>query len=219
MSRVPTPTHKIPKDSTRLPDKAVEQVMADKTDKSEHPVQNLLSVRGKTHGKFKDTAVLQSFVERHFYQVLNKQQVRSVDNEYVITGINMIHHKLCRIKHGDKNFRDHYLDLEGYAELSVFHFHTRKYVLERGKTIVHINAYPGDKVSSIEQCIKDYFKQFCAECITLLEQNIHPPPKVNLMPPYKQDSLEFLSLIVGKFVIDFIDFVDKNFKLKEDIVI
>lgn len=79
-------------------------------------MQELLIVRGKTHGDFahhatitqelKDT--ITSFGDGIFWDKLDYCQRES---------IHMIVHKIGRILAGDPNFKDHWDDIGGYAKL------------------------------------------------------------------------------------------------------
>jgi hypothetical protein len=71
----------------------------------------ILSERQKTHGSFADHAyVTQSLkaVVMPFYDKLDAMQREAVD---------MILHKVGRICAGDPSFKDHWLDVAGYATL------------------------------------------------------------------------------------------------------
>jgi len=80
-------------------------------------IEQTLEERGKTYGKFKDTArisqTLKSYVAtelRNQGKVLTNTQRESME---------MILHKIARIVNGDPNYDDSWRDIAGYATLVV----------------------------------------------------------------------------------------------------
>lgn len=74
-------------------------------------VKEILNERAKTHGKFDDVARTYCELQNTFYGAfgdINHRQRLAID---------MIFQKLARIKAGDADFLDHWLDIAGYATL------------------------------------------------------------------------------------------------------
>jgi hypothetical protein len=73
-------------------------------------ITDLLSERGKTHGDFA--------VHAHFTQRLKdamwSEQFEALPDTHK-EALEMIAHKIGRILAGDPNFKDHWLDISGYA--------------------------------------------------------------------------------------------------------
>lgn len=77
-------------------------------------VKEILNERAKTHGDFKEVAI--------WYGELKMIMARGESNCYFSSqqlALDMICQKLARIKCGDANFKDHWLDIAGYATLVV----------------------------------------------------------------------------------------------------
>lgn len=75
-------------------------------------VNKILAQRQKTHGDFKNHAVisqeLKAVLWKHDFQDLEPHQVEALE---------MICHKIARILNGNPNYRDHWDDIAGYATL------------------------------------------------------------------------------------------------------
>jgi hypothetical protein len=70
----------------------------------------LLAERAKTHGDFRDHAMVTQRL-KHEFGCITAGKLSSVQQE----AVDMILHKLGRIAAGDPNFRDHWDDIAGYA--------------------------------------------------------------------------------------------------------
>lgn len=73
----------------------------------------LIADRGKTHGDWDNNAEysqsLKEYIRRtHKWGLMTRSQREALD---------MIMHKISRILAGDPDFRDHWLDIAGYAQL------------------------------------------------------------------------------------------------------
>lgn len=75
-------------------------------------VQDLLKVREKTHGKFKDVARVSQAIK----DAIAQNQLSSLP-DYVSEGLDNIAGKIARIVMGDHKFLDHWTDIAGYATL------------------------------------------------------------------------------------------------------
>jgi hypothetical protein len=69
--------------------------------------------REKTHGSFKDTASTSQNIKSVMMTGNNWERLNDSQRE----ALEMIATKIGRILSGDPNFRDHWDDIEGYAEL------------------------------------------------------------------------------------------------------
>lgn len=79
-------------------------------------LNNTLKVRGATHGNFTDNSEVS---KRLRSIVLDSLEVNCEEQipSYVIEAIFMICHKLARIACGDPLYKDHWVDIAGYATL------------------------------------------------------------------------------------------------------
>jgi len=72
-----------------------------------------IAARPRTHGDFTEGAQFTQSVMHIAAAMPGYAQASSVQRE----GFHMIVHKLQRIAAGDPNFRDHWVDIAGYAQL------------------------------------------------------------------------------------------------------
>jgi len=76
-------------------------------------ISSILQERGKTHGSFDDNSTI---------SLALKCVIRSTPNYLAMTdpakeALDMISHKIGRILAGNPNFKDHWADIAGYAQL------------------------------------------------------------------------------------------------------
>lgn len=81
---------------------------------------DLVTERGKTHGRFEDHACCtQRLKEQLVEQLFNRErrgQPKLTDMQ--LESLEMILHKIGRIVAGDANFQDHWDDIAGYAKIA-----------------------------------------------------------------------------------------------------
>jgi hypothetical protein len=73
-------------------------------------IQEILNERQKTHGEYSDVA--------ETYAGLCRQIDADGLSPSSYLAISMIFQKIARIVNGDANFKDHWVDIMGYAELA-----------------------------------------------------------------------------------------------------
>lgn len=79
-------------------------------------LDEVLSARGDTYGSFSDVSATAQAFKKLFFQIhLNKYGYSDAQRE----ALDMIFSKLARIKHGDPNYADSWVDIAGYATLVV----------------------------------------------------------------------------------------------------
>ncbi len=71
-----------------------------------------LSTRGSTHGKWKDNAETSQAIKEVFHQ-----NTLSNLTPQMHEALDMIAHKIARILSGDPKHKDHWHDIAGYAQL------------------------------------------------------------------------------------------------------
>jgi hypothetical protein len=71
------------------------------------------TTKQKTHGDYKDTAEISQNLKSVMSTGKNWNALRNTQRE----ALELIVMKVARILSGDQNFRDHWDDIEGYAEL------------------------------------------------------------------------------------------------------
>ena len=77
-------------------------------------VAAVLSERGKTHGDYSDHAALTQNLKDMFETYAPSfSRMSAIEKEAVA----MILHKLGRVGAGDPHFKDHWVDIAGYAQL------------------------------------------------------------------------------------------------------
>jgi len=76
-------------------------------------MSNLLNTREKTHGNYRDNANLSQAIKDVLRSGKNWERLSDGQKE----ALEMISVKLSRLLNGDKDFRDHWDDIEGYAKL------------------------------------------------------------------------------------------------------
>lgn len=80
----------------------------------------LVTERGKTHGRFKDhsscTQDLKSVIKAHLEMRGKRNQSCLSDQQ--IEALEMIAHKIGRIIAGNPDFDDHWQDIAGYAHIA-----------------------------------------------------------------------------------------------------
>ena len=74
----------------------------------------LLQEREKTHGLFKDNAIISQRI-KYVYHSYGKYPI---ENPIYCEALDMIALKLSRILSGQANFKDHWDDIAGYAKLA-----------------------------------------------------------------------------------------------------
>ena len=79
----------------------------------EAKMSNLLNTREKTHGNYRDNANLSQAIKDVLRSGKNWERLSDGQKE----ALEMISVKLARLLSGDKDFRDHWDDIEGYAKL------------------------------------------------------------------------------------------------------
>ena len=67
----------------------------------------------KTHGDYKNTAAISQSLKTVMISGKNWDMLKDTQRE----ALELIAMKIARILSGDQNFRDHWDDIEGYAEL------------------------------------------------------------------------------------------------------
>lgn len=75
----------------------------------------LLAERQQTHGDFRSTAWVAQTLRDVFRHELGWERLSIVQREV----LDAIAGKLARILSGDANFPDHWVDIQGYAELAL----------------------------------------------------------------------------------------------------
>lgn len=78
--------------------------------------REIIDLRGRSHGDFNDQSRLSQNLKTVFFSdpaVVNKKF-----SYHQSEALDMILHKLARIGAGDANFRDHWVDIAGYAQLA-----------------------------------------------------------------------------------------------------
>ena len=76
-------------------------------------MSSLLNTREKTHGNYRDNASLSQAIKDVLRSGKNWERLHDGQKE----ALEMISVKLARLLSGDKDFRDHWDDIEGYAKL------------------------------------------------------------------------------------------------------
>lgn len=76
-------------------------------------VNKILSERKNSHGDFSDNAATTQEIKELMFNCTGWTRLSHVQRE----ALDMIAHKIGRILAGDPNFKDHWLDLSGYATL------------------------------------------------------------------------------------------------------
>ena len=84
-----------------------------KTFKLENSIDAILNERAKTHGDFKDHALIARMLKNVFWKTNNELTFTQSE------AIDMILHKVARIGAGNPNEIDHWRDISGYATLVV----------------------------------------------------------------------------------------------------
>ena len=77
-------------------------------------INEVLKERASRYGDFKDVATYSQHLKELWYDSIKEDDIIS---EPMQEAIEMLLHKLARIFSGDKNYRDNFVDLIGYAEL------------------------------------------------------------------------------------------------------
>jgi len=73
----------------------------------------IIKERGKTHGNFRD----QAYCAQSLKSVIRESPNYDRMSELQMEALDMIVHKIGRILVGDPDFKDHWVDIEGYAKL------------------------------------------------------------------------------------------------------
>lgn len=77
-------------------------------------INDVLAQREKTHGNYANHAAITQAIK---YE-MRRQPSWSILPEYQQEALEMIAHKIGRILAGDPDFKDHWIDIAGYATLS-----------------------------------------------------------------------------------------------------
>lgn len=78
-------------------------------------IKDILTERGKTHGKWSDHAFITQQLMAHIMRGVTNRDIRMSASQH--EGLHMICHKLGRIAAGDPSHIDHWDDIAGYAKL------------------------------------------------------------------------------------------------------
>lgn len=76
-------------------------------------LEQVLKARGGQHGEFLDHAALTQRLKREFRNSVSYDRLIPIERE----AVEMILHKLGRIGSGNPHYRDHWIDIAGYATL------------------------------------------------------------------------------------------------------
>ena len=79
----------------------------------------LIAERGRTHGDYSEHAACTQTLKFHMEETRNWSMLNFTQRET----LHMIAHKIGRILSGDPNFRDHWADIAGYAQLQADRSH------------------------------------------------------------------------------------------------
>lgn len=79
----------------------------------------LLTERGKTHGDYTVHASITQFLKSVMHDTEGWARLSLTQKET----LEMIAHKIGRVLAGDPNFRDHWMDISGYAKLQADRSH------------------------------------------------------------------------------------------------
>lgn len=74
-------------------------------------ITEVLNERQTTHGDFTENA----FISQSLKHVINQHNDHLLDHQR--EALDMIAHKISRILAGNANFKDHWVDIAGYAQL------------------------------------------------------------------------------------------------------
>ena len=77
-------------------------------------INEVLKERASRYGEFKDVATYSQHLKELWYDSIKEDDIIS---EPMQEAMEMILHKIARIFSGDKNYKDNFIDLIGYAEL------------------------------------------------------------------------------------------------------
>lgn len=78
-------------------------------------VKKILQERGKTHGDFECVSITSQEIKDAIHTGNNYHQIHSMAKE----SLDMIACKIARIVNGDFIYKDHWVDIVGYAQLIV----------------------------------------------------------------------------------------------------
>ena len=76
-------------------------------------IHKIIKERGKTHGNFRDQAYCAQSLKSVIKESPNYDRMSDVQKE----ALDMILHKIGRILAGNPDYKDHWVDIEGYANL------------------------------------------------------------------------------------------------------
>ena len=96
-----------------LADSVREQQARDYAQGYAHPLENILTERGKRYGLFKDHANISQTIKDMMKQEEGWARLAPDQKE----ALEMIVHKIARILNGDPNYVDSWVDIAGYAKL------------------------------------------------------------------------------------------------------
>ena len=82
-------------------------------------IEDVLHEREKTHGSFKEHALVSQSLKRVVRDNWQSQSASLEANESLSEALGMILHKIGRIVAGDETEVDHWQDIAGYATLAV----------------------------------------------------------------------------------------------------
>ena len=76
-------------------------------------VRGILQTREARHGSFETHAELSQWLKHVVREAGRNKRLEATQAE----ALDMILHKIARVMNGDPNYRDHWLDIAGYATL------------------------------------------------------------------------------------------------------
>lgn len=76
-------------------------------------IKTTLAARQSTHGSFKESAITVQRLKAVMRNTPNWESLSGSQKE----ALEMAQHKIGRILHGDPNFADHWIDIQGYIRL------------------------------------------------------------------------------------------------------
>lgn len=82
-------------------------------------IEKVIETRGSTHGRFEDNAKYSQLMKRVITAAVADRGRRGADNLSHVQreALDMIVHKIARILAGDADYSDHWVDIQGYAQL------------------------------------------------------------------------------------------------------
>nr|DAO88414.1 MAG TPA: Nucleotide modification associated domain 1 [Caudoviricetes sp.] len=120
-------------------------------------IEEVLNERQDTHGDYKLVSkisqILKDVCEAHLQSDLTPTKAEALD---------MILHKIARIVCGNGNFKDHWVDIAGYATLAAKDEEQDRDLL-LFKELCEIVVYKTEDEEARKQAIRDFFKTIRGE--------------------------------------------------------